>query len=156
MGILLNTLAVFVIGCFALTASADDGKLHIQDPWVRAAPPTIKVLAAYFTLTNKEDTPRKITRVSSPVFERVEIHRSVMQGDMAHMVQQKELAIPPHGTVTLKPGGFHLMLMGAIRPLHRGDSVPITLSFQNGEEVNINAPVRSGREGGMEHSKHMH
>jgi hypothetical protein len=156
MGLLLNTLVAFAIGCFALTASADGGELHFQDPWVRAAPPTVKVLAAYFVLTNKDATTRRITRVSSPAFERVEIHRSVMQGDMAHMAHQKELAIPPHGTVTLKPGGLHLMLIGAIKPLHRGDSVPITLSFQNGEEVIINAPVRSGRMDSLEHSKHMH
>ncbi len=156
MGLLLNTLAAFVIGCFALTASADGGELHIQDPWVRAAPPTVNVLAAYFAVTNKDDNPRIITRVSSPAFERVEIHRSVMQGDMAHMAQQKELEIPPHGTVALEPGGLHLMLIGAIKPLHRDDSVPITLRFQNGEEIIINAPVRSGRMGSMEHSKHMH
>ncbi len=157
MGLLLKTLVAFAIGCVALTASADGGKLHIQDHWIRAAPPTVKVLAAYFALTNKDDTPRKITRVSSPAFERVEIHRSViMQGDMAHMAHQKELTIPPNGTVTLKPGGLHLMLIGAIKPLHKGDAIPITLSFQNGEEVIINTPVRSGRMDSMEHSKHMH
>ncbi|MCP4041181.1 MAG: copper chaperone PCu(A)C [Gammaproteobacteria bacterium] len=156
MGVLLNTLAVLVIGCFSLAASAGDGKLQIQDPWVRAAPPTVKVLAAYFALTNKDDAPRKIVRVSSPAFERVEIHRSIMQGDMAHMAHHEELTIPPNETVTLKPGELHLMLIGARKPLHRGDSVPITLSLQNGEEVIIHAPVRPDGMGGMDHSKHMH
>jgi hypothetical protein len=162
MGLILKSLIALLLGFTAFAASADSEEIHIQNPWVRAAPPTVKILAGYFSLTNNSEQSRKIIAVSSPVFKQIEIHRSVMHGDMAHMEHQKELAIPPHAVVTFEPGELHLMLMDANKPLHIGDTVPMTLRFQNGKKVEFDATVRSGQMENMDetprmkHSEHMH
>jgi len=78
-----------------------------------------------------------------------------MHGNMVHMEHLKDLTIPPRASVALKPGGLHLMLMDAKKPLKIGDQVPMTLTFQSGEKIEVTAVVRSGQMEGMEGHQHM-
>ena len=150
-----NILAALMLGFFAPGASAD-GDIQIQDPWVQAAPPSAKVLAAYLEIKNNGKKQQALTGISSPAFGQIEIHRSVIHGNMAHMEHLKELAIPPNASVAMQPGGLHLMLMDAKKPLNAGDQVPMTLIFGNGEKIAVTAIVRSGKTGGMEDHRHMY
>src|SRR3989338_10510609 len=161
MDIFLKTLIALMLGIVSLSAFAGGADIQIQDPWVQAAPPNVKVLAAYLEIKNNGEKPKILTNVSSPAFDQVGIHRSVMHGNMAHMEHLKELTIPPHASVTLKPGGLHFMLMNAKKSLRIGDSVPMTLAFKNGDKVAVTATVRDGQMEGMgdhqhmDHSEHM-
>lgn len=161
MGIFLKILFSLTLGLFASVASADSVDIQILDPWVQAAPPNVKVLAAYLEIKNNGEKSQLLVNVSSPAFDQAGIHRSVMHGNMAHMEHLKELTIPPHASVTLKPGGLHFMLMDAKKQLRVGDSVPMTLTFKNGAKVAVTATVRSGQmedmgdQQHMDHSEHM-
>ena len=97
----LKTFISLALGFVALSASADGVNIQIQGPWVLAAPPNVKVLAAYLEIKNNGDKPQILTNVSSPAFEQVGIHRSVMHGNTAHMEHLKELTIPPRASVVL-------------------------------------------------------
>ena len=161
----LKTFFSLVLGFVALSASADGVNIQIHDPWVLAAPPNAKILAAYLEIKNNGDKPQILTKISSSAFEQVGIHRSVMHGNMAHMEHLKELTIPPRASVVLKPGGLHFMLTDAKKPLHIGDQVPMTLNFKDGGKIAVTAIVRSGQIEGMEdhqhtdhsgHGSHMH
>ena len=154
--IIIAALAFGVASQYA-TAASD---IQIRDPWVQAAPPNSKVFAAYMEIYNSGKKPRILSVVSSPAFEQVGIHRSVMHENMAHMEHLKELDIPPSTSVTLKPGGLHLMLMDAKTPVKIGDKIQMTLIFQGGEKIAVTAIVRTGRTGdnashqNMDHSAH--
>lgn len=154
MKLFLNTLIALASGFLALNASAASD-IQISDPWVLEAPPGAKVLAAYMEIKNNGEKPRILTNVSSPAFGQVGIHQSVMHGNMVHMEQLKELNIPAHASVALKPGGLHFMLMDEKKPLRAGNQVPLTLIFQGGEKVAVTAVVRSGQTEGMEGHQHM-
>lgn len=145
MGNFLKTFAFIVLGLAALSVRAEDAITQIADPWVQAAPPNAKVLAAYLEIKNNGKKPLHLINITSPDFGRIEIHRSVMHGNMVHMEHQKELIIPAHGSVAMKPGEIHLMLMKPRTALKAGDSVPLTLFFKNGEKTSTVAAVRSGQ-----------
>lgn len=147
-------LAALTLGFFALSASAE-GDIQVRDAWVQAAPPGVKVLAAYMEIRNNGKKQQVLTGVSSPAFGQVGIHRSVIHGNMAHMEHLKELAIPPDASVALQPGGLHLMLMDAKKTLKAGDQVPMTLIFGDGEKIAVTATVRSGKAEGTEDHQHM-
>ena len=117
-------------------------ELLIHGAWIREAPPNAMALAGYLTIENSSSAERSLTVVTSPVFEWVEIHRTVHDGDVAKMVPQDTIDIPPGGRVELKPGDYHLMLMKPSRTLREGDRVPISLEFKNGETQTINFPVK--------------
>lgn len=150
MGLPMKPWVSLVLGCAALGAFASPPQIRILDPWVQAAPPNAKVMAAYARIENGADKPHKVIGVASPRFEDVEIHRTVMHGNMAHMEQVKELALPARAAVALVPGGMHMMLIGARGPLKIGDRVPITLTLAGGETLAFEATVRSARAAGAE------
>lgn len=147
-------LAALTLGLVALSASAESD-IQVRDAWVQTAPPGVKVLAAYLEIKNNGKKQQVLTGVTSPVFGKIEIHRSVIHGNMAHMEHQKELALPPDASVVLQQGGLHLMLMDAKKSLNSGDHVPMTFIFGNGEKITVSAIVRSGKAGGMEGHQQM-
>jgi len=58
------------------------------------------------------------------------------------MRQVKEVVIKANSHVMLQPGGYHVMFLGLKGDLKEGQNVNITLYFDNGNEVNIDAPVQ--------------
>jgi copper(I)-binding protein len=67
-----------------------------------------------------------------------------MEGGVMQMRRMAEgLEIPANGEVELKPGGFHLMLIGLKAPLGEGESVPMTLIFEGGARVEVTLGVRA-------------
>ena len=135
------------------SAFAADG-IVVHNAWVRSAPPNAKALAAYMQIINKSDEPRALKAVSSSKFGKVQLHKTEMRGGMMKMIHQKQLDIPAEGSLTLEPGGYHLMLMNPGSALIVGDQVDFELKFDNGQNLNINAPVRAGKGGSMMEGHH--
>ena len=52
------------------------------------------------------------------------------------------LVIPANGSVELRMGGYHVMLMELNKNLVAGDEVDVTLEFSNGETLTYTAPVK--------------
>lgn len=156
MGNFLKLVISLALGLAALSARAGGAEIQVLDAWVQAAPPGVKVLAAYLEIKNTGEKPQTLVGVSSPAFDQIGIHKTVMHGNMAHMEHLKELAIPPRASVTMKPGGLHLMLMDGKKPLSAGDQVPMTLVFKNGDKAAFTAKVRSGQaeDTGSQHADH--
>jgi hypothetical protein len=149
-------LAALLLG-FVASSAAADSDLQVKDVWIQTAPPGVKVMAAYLEVKNNGKKQQTLTGVSSPAFGKIEIHRSVIHGNMAHMEHQKELPLPPGASVLLQQGGLHLMLMGVKKPLVTGDQVPMTFVFGNGAKISVSAIVRSGKmedHEQMDHSGH--
>jgi len=53
-----------------------------------------------------------------------------------------QIEIPVGGTVTLKQGGLHIMLMKPKAETKLGDAVPLVLEFANGETMTFPALVK--------------
>jgi copper(I)-binding protein len=132
---------VLTIPAPALVA-ADGPSTRVSHVWIREAPPGINVLAGYFTLENLTGKTLTLDEVTSPDFGKVEIHQSVQKDGTESMQQLDSLEIPAHGNVEFRPGGYHLMLMQPHKNLFSGDTVSLILSFSDGSQLAILAPVR--------------
>jgi copper(I)-binding protein len=141
---------------FSLSAAADSA-LEVTDPWIREAPPGAKVLAAYLVIANQGDQAATITVITSPDFERIEIHRTLVEDGVARMVPVDSLQIAAAGRAVLEPGGMHLMLYSPRRLLREGDSVALDIQQSDAARIRINAPVvkmNAGDEDGHHHHHH--
>lgn len=116
--------------------------ITVTDPWVREVPPVSRVTAAYGVVKNGGERPRQVVAAASPWFERVELHRTVHQGQMSGMEAVPVVEVPAKGEVRLEPNGMHWMLINAVRPLPAGAVVPIALRLADGEEVVFQATVK--------------
>lgn len=127
------------------TLCANEGPIQIAEAWARATPTGAKAGAAYMTIENRGRHEDRLTGVTSAAAEHVQIHAMTMDGDVTRM---REIAggvgVPPNGSVALKPGGDHLMLLGLHRPLKAGDTVAVTLNFARAGAVVLDIPVRAG------------
>lgn len=126
------------------------GQLMTEDAWIREAPPGATALAGYLTLHNHGEQPRILVGASSPAFESVMLHRTVMEEGMAKMVHQHMITLPAGESLVFKPNDYHLMLMRPKHSLKAGDKVDITLEFKNGETLRVTHEVR-GMDGEMGH-----
>lgn len=115
------------------------GPITIAHPWVRAT--TIKVTGAFFTLRNTGKTAVRLLSVTSPAASRVEMHLSEIKDGVASMRKVDGIDVGPGKTVALKPGGYHVMLMGLKYPVRKGGMVPMTLHFEKAGRVNIRAEI---------------
>ena len=134
----LTILSAFIF----LSHGYADGSIVVSDDWIVAAPPNARVIAGYMTIKNKSFQTRKLIKVSSEHFKRIEIHRTEMHGDVMRMVPQDELEIPAEGAVSLQPGSYHLMLIGPESVPKEGGNVNLKLQFDNGKTLHLNSPVR--------------
>lgn len=130
------------------------GDLTLTGSFAFATLPNSPVAGGFLTITNAGDTDDRLLSAASNVSDRTEVHEMKMDGDVMRMRELADgLPIPAGETVTLEPGGYHVMFMKLEEPLVAGDVVSVTLTFESAGEVTLDFPVvdRPGRRGGMTH-----
>ena len=100
-------------------------QMNLDRLWVRAMPPNQTMTAAYGQLTNLADAPLTITGASSDIAADTTLHESRQTGDRMTMVAVTDKTLAPGEVLELKPGGFHLMLMGIKEMPAEGSEVEI-------------------------------
>jgi len=134
-------LLALIVSAWSLLATADS-ELQVENAWVREAPPSAHMMAAYMTLKNPGSSDTVLTQVDSPAFDHVMLHKSEVVDGVARMIHQDDILIPAQGSVELKPGSFHLMMPTPEKRLVEGDRVDFILTFSNGETIRLQADIR--------------
>ena len=119
------------------------GPLVISDAWARPTPPGVTVGAVYLRISNRGASADRLVAVSSPAAARGEIHEGRSRAGTIEMRQVPALACPPGATVSVSPGGLHLMLIGLRQSLAPGADLPLTLTFQGAGSVTLAVPVQA-------------
>lgn len=145
-------LCVGAVGMVAGIPAIAESGVTVSGTWVRFAPPNMKAHAAYFMIKNNSDKERILVGAESLAYNKAEFHLSRMKNGIAMMERQEKVKVPPGKTVEFKSGGLHIMLFAAKQPHVEGDKVPITLIFQNGKRLSVEAIVK--KDGMMDHKTH--
>lgn len=138
MKYLASTMTLYL----ALTTAAFACDLSVTDPWIREAPPSAKALAGYMVLKNDGSEDCVLTGVRAEGFKMAMLHRTVEKDGVAEMVHQEKVTIPAGGQLVFKPKDYHIMLMRPQQPLEKGDRVAVTLVQEDGNEQQVEFPVR--------------
>ena len=147
----LNVLIFGAIAALA-TQSALSATISVTDAWARATMPGQPVSGAYMKI--QADADARLISVSSPLIPQVEVHEMKMDGNVMRMREVKAIDLPKGKTVSLKPGGFHIMLMNLKQPIIAGEMIPLALVIESGgkqQTVEVKAEARAAA-GGMQHS----
>lgn len=137
--LIIATLLTLTTSAWAQTT------VKVEDAWVRGTVAQQKASGAFMRLTPSANA--RLVSASSPVAGVVEIHEMAMENDIMRMRQIPGLDLAAGRTTELKPGGYHVMLMDLKQQLKGGESVPITLVFEDGAKTrftqDIQAPVNA-------------
>jgi copper(I)-binding protein len=133
-------------------AYAGAQEILVDDAWVRGVPPSAKSTAAFMTIHNIGTDQMVLVSAASEISELVQIHTMEQVGEMMKMKEVKELGVPAKSETVLAPKGYHIMLIGLLRPITEGEKIPLSLNFADGTKVSVDAVVRKwGPMGPMDH-----
>lgn len=136
--LLALVLAALTLAAAPATAQPAVGRhLMIESAWARATPPGADVGVGYLTIRNTGTDGDTLLGGVSDVARTVEVHAMSMVKGMMEMRAVPKLKIAAGQAVTLKPGGYHLMLVGLKRPLREGERVAVTLHFAKAGDVKV-------------------
>ena len=133
-------------GCSGSTASPSGG-ITVTDAWARSSSAMAGAGAAYATITNAGSAADALIGASSPAATTVEVHETVVMGSPdasgGGMMGMQPVEIPAGGSLQLKPGSYHVMLIGLVKDLKPGDTIDLTLKFEKAGEITVTAQVRA-------------
>ena len=142
----MKLLAATVFAVLALStplhADPSASGISVTDPWLRATPHSAPVAGGYVTITNTGTSPDRLMGASLPMAPEGQVHSMSMSNGVMHMERlDKGLEIPPGKTVTLTPGGYHLMFIKPTSQLKPGESVAGTLTFEKAGTIKVTFAV---------------
>ncbi len=150
ISISILVIITFFVGLSCQSSTSQgNGKIMIENPWVKGASASQKMSVGYMTLENTSSKSDKLLSVESEVCEVVELHKMTHENDMMKMGRVNAIEVPANGSAKLKQGGLHLMLIRLKKPLKSGDQIELILNFENAGKQSIMFPVKKSE--GMKH-----
>ena len=130
-------LLLAISGC-----SPSEPPIQLSGVWARPANVDGNS-AVYFTIRSRR-TADTLLSATCPIADHVQIHFSRTFDDGTVQMEPRDFVNLPAGTwIYFLPGGLHIMLEGLDTPLAQGDTFPLTLHFENSEDITIDVPVRN-------------
>jgi hypothetical protein len=119
------------------------GGLEISNVWARATPDRSRTAAVYIErIFNTGRQVDSLIGIRSPIASKISIHKTNIEAGIAKMRPVKELKIHVGGSVTLKPSGLHVMLVGLQQPLKEGFKFPMVLEFKTAGKIEVVVVVK--------------
>jgi copper(I)-binding protein len=137
LAIALTTAALI---SFTWNARGAPPGIVLTKAWARATPPGATTGAVYLSLENQGSTPDRIVTITSPAAGSAMMHETVEEGGISQM-RMIDGNIPAGSTLEMKPGGVHIMLMGLTAPLKKGETISLTLDFETGDDLTVEAKI---------------
>lgn len=123
-------------------AAGQQGAVVVEEPWARATPPGAPNGAGYLTIRNPGAEPDRLVAAASPRAARVELHQMTIADGVARMRPVTDgIDVPAGEALVLEPGGLHLMFRELDGAFTAGQSVPVTLTFEQAGEKRIKLAV---------------
>lgn len=150
----LTLAALTLVGCAPAASKPAETPVAVvptaSDVWIKAVPELMDgmgMTGLFGVFENSSDEDIAImggTADPALTLTKLDAHE-VIHNDAGEMVMQETkggIVIPAHGSVTLKPGGYHVMFMDLIKPIPAGSDVVATINFSNGTSLEVTAVAR--------------
>lgn len=144
-GVTLLAAALLLPAAVAFAGDGKVGKLEIRGAFSRATGGNADqtVAGAFMSITNTGAEADKLIGARSALAESGGTHTHVRDGGVVNMIAVGAIDIPAGHTVTLQPGGMHVMFHGLKSPLVEGGRYTLTLRFAQAGEVTLPVEVLS-------------
>jgi len=148
--VVLAAAALLGLAASIPAALAQAPVVEVTEAWARTTTSSARSGGAFLTLKATGAADRVVS-ASSPVAEKVELHETVRDGNVMRMREVQHLPVPVGQAVVLQPGSLHIMLIGLKKQLNRGESFPLTITFEKAPPVTTTVTVQAAGAGGMGH-----
>lgn len=137
--ILIILLGLALVAC----QPADRVDLAVTDIWGRPSPASAANAAFYMNIRNTGRVLDSLESAEIDICDNTQLHETNIDDDgVMSMTHVTKIDIPNGETVSLEPGGLHVMCLGLKSPLEAGEEIPIKLSFAETGELQMQAEIR--------------
>ena len=145
-----------LMASLTLSLPAQAESVRVEGAWARSTVTGQQSGGAFMVLSSERNA--MLIGAETPAARQVEIHEMKAEGGVMKMRPVPKVALPAGKTVELKPGGYHLMLIGLKKPLRAGDKLPITLKLKSEDQttsrIEVSAEVRAASAPADHHAGH--
>lgn len=123
------------------------GAVVVDHPYATPTLAGVSNGAAYFRgIRNRGTATDRLVAASTPVAERVELHRMALDGDIMRMRAVDAIELPAGKELQMRHGqSLHLMLVNLKKPLLVGERFDLTLRFEKSGETTVKVLVQQPR-----------
>ena len=142
---LQNANPGLAIACFENPYSKETAGnvVAISNPIVQKLTTNLSSTELFFNLYNSGNIDHKLIAVKSPVARQIQLQNIVKNKSGAlELKQVKQIPIKANQELVLSDVGYHIMLINFNSRLRSMDDVPLTLLFEDGSKIKLNAQVR--------------
>lgn len=124
--------------------AAEVGDISISGAWARPTAGEGSNTAMYLTVSNDGAEADTLAAADGAACEVTELHMTTIEDDVMTMTPVTEgILVPGRSSVTLGPGGLHVMCIGVTDALVEGATTEVTLDFANAGAITLVVDVRS-------------
>lgn len=145
---MIRFFLLFITLIYTTITYADSKEINdiiVTDGWVRYIPTSSQSpAAAYMNIQNNSNNDIRLIKASAKnIAGNVELHQSfVDEKGISRMVSIDHIDIPENTTVSMKPGGIHIMLLDLQKTLKTGDIVDLELIFEHQGPIKVSLKVK--------------
>ena len=136
----LGVLAILGTAVPAQAHEEKTGEITIVHPWSRPAGQGQNGVI-YLEIRNLGEADDRLVAVGTPLAKKVELHRSTMEEGVHRMEKVDGIVVPAGGSVTLAPGGLHVMLIGLKFMLMAEETIPVSFTFEHAGAITTGVAV---------------
>ena len=160
-GRVAGVLLVICLSGIVDTVAADSmghgqSSIQLENAWARRTPPMAHQeqgghggsalnsnnSAVYITVRNHGSEPDVLLSAATDAATTIRLDETVEKDGLMVMQPRPQFDVPAGGSLAMKPGSYHIMLLGLKQALNPGDVVHVTLIFQKAGEMFVDAPVK--------------
>jgi len=133
---------LMIASTLALFSSLASAEVLVEDAYARAVPPGQLNSATFLQLNNNGSEAVSLVKAESPAAKNVELHTHEHDNGVMRMRQVESIPVAANASTALKPGGYHIMLIGLNQDLAPGSEIDLKLSFSDGSSQKLTVPVK--------------
>lgn len=117
--------------------------ISVEGARIRALPPGQRVTAMYMQLKNNSSTKQELIRVESDISQMLELHTHTNNDGVMEMGEVESIPVEANKTADIRPGSYHVMIMGLKKDLQLGEIFDFKLIFKDGSVIPMKAEVKA-------------
>jgi copper(I)-binding protein len=137
----LKLIVIFFLS-LCISTPAMSSSIVIQDAFARASIGLAKNGVVFMSIYNRSDKSDQLLGVQTDIAKNSSLHSHLNNNGIMKMRRVARIAIPRNSNIELKPGGFHVMLMGLKKPLTEGNQFNLTLVFKNTGKLTVPVKIK--------------
>lgn len=120
------------------------GDLRIEGAWIRQMPAVAPASAGFMTIHNQGNKDDRLIAVNADISQKIEIHNMIMEDGVMKMRPLADgIPIPAKGSITLAPGGKHIMFMGLKGAIAANSIIEIEMIFEQAGAITLTLPAKA-------------